>query len=103
MTTSAGEFILFMPNNSHMSNSFPELLKFPFARPHGCEPPEENAQLRHKCPVSKVQLFDGKECWVVMKHTDICSALDSTHLSAVWPAFSSPCGEEDFSYFMILT
>lgn len=96
MAASTGKFILFSPNTLHMSDVFPALLKFPFARPRGCEPPEENTQLRHKCPVSKVQLFDGKECWVVMKHNDICSALDSTHLSAVWPAFSSPCGRKSF-------
>lgn len=55
---------------------------FPFARPHDYEPPVENAELRHNAPVSKVNLFDGSEAWIVMKHKDVCEALRSEVLSA---------------------
>ncbi|KAI9699556.1 MAG: hypothetical protein M1820_007187 [Bogoriella megaspora] len=59
-----------------------QIPQFPFLRQHGVEPAPENAELRHKCPIAKAQLFDGKKVWMVMKHKDICEALSSEKLSA---------------------
>lgn len=56
---------------------------FPFSRPGKFEPPAENAGLRHNEPISKVKLFDGTECWVVARHTDVCKVLESDQFSAV--------------------
>ena len=59
--------------------------QFPFTRRHGVDPAPENAELRQKCPVTKVKLFDGSEAWVVMDDKKICEtlAMDSEKLSAV--------------------
>jgi fungal nitric oxide reductase len=54
---------------------------FPFARPSGCESPAENARLRHNDPISKVQLFDGSQCWWIGKHRDVCKVLQSDKVS----------------------
>ncbi|KAL8786596.1 MAG: hypothetical protein Q9195_008153 [Heterodermia aff. obscurata] len=55
---------------------------FPFSRPEGLEPPTENAGLRLNEPVSKVKLFDGTECWVVARHSDVREVLASDKFSA---------------------
>lgn len=56
--------------------------EFPFARKHGVEPSPLNAELRHKCPVAQVKLYDGTKAYIVMKHKDVKEALASDKLSA---------------------
>ena len=56
---------------------------FPFSRPERFEPPAENAGLRLNEPISKVKLFDGTECWVVARHSDVREVLASDKFSAV--------------------
>lgn len=56
---------------------------FPFARPRAAEPPTEFAKLRSTCPVSRVQLWDGSQPWMVVKHEDVCNVLTDTRLSKV--------------------
>lgn len=59
-----------------------DLPKFPFAREHGVEPSLLNAELRHKCPISQIRLFDGTKAYIIMKHKDVKEALSSDKLSA---------------------
>ncbi|TGZ76836.1 cytochrome P450 [Ascodesmis nigricans] len=58
-----------------------EIPQFPFKRPTGTEPPAEYAKMRAKCPVAKVQLFDGSQPFLVTKHKDICDVLTDNRLS----------------------
>ena len=60
---------------------------FPFSRPEKFEPPAENAELRLNQPISKVKLFDGTECWVVARHSDVRKVLASDQFSAVCTPF----------------
>ncbi|PQE12118.1 Cytochrome P450 55A2 protein [Rutstroemia sp. NJR-2017a BVV2] len=55
---------------------------FPFTRRHGVDPAPENAELRRKCPVSQVQLFDGSKAWLATKHKDCRQVLESQDFSA---------------------
>lgn len=60
----------------------PETLTFPFARRETFHPPPENAELRRKCPITKVKLFDNSQSWLLTKRKDCCEALASPDLSA---------------------
>lgn len=65
----------------------PDRPQFPFSRPHTTEPPKEYAKLRATCPVSRVQLWDGTEPFLVTKHKDICDVLTDDRLSKVCISF----------------
>ncbi|KAL2847416.1 cytochrome P450 55A2 [Aspergillus pseudodeflectus] len=54
---------------------------FPFARPSAAQPPTEFGELRAKCPISRVKLWDESEPWLVVKHEDVCSVLTDSRLS----------------------
>lgn len=56
--------------------------RFPFARTHAFDPPPQNAGLRKSGPVSQIELYDGTEAWIVLKHRDICDVLSSEDFSA---------------------
>ena len=56
---------------------------FPFARKSAFDPPTENSNYRSNEPVAKVKLFDDTEAWLVTRHEDVRSALESDKLSAV--------------------
>ncbi|KXZ42279.1 hypothetical protein GPECTOR_169g183 [Gonium pectorale] len=60
-----------------------DLPSFPFARPHGLEPPAEYGDMRRRCPVSPARLFDGSRVWLVTKHKDVCEALKDDRFSKV--------------------
>lgn len=55
--------------------------RFPFSRPKDWEPPIEYANLRANDPVSRVELWDGSEPWLVTKHADVASVLTDNRLS----------------------
>ncbi|KAF7874887.1 hypothetical protein EAF04_002061 [Stromatinia cepivora] len=55
---------------------------FPFTRLSGADPAPENAKLRRACPVTQVELFDGKKVWLFTKHKDCCDILASQDFSA---------------------
>ncbi|KAJ4299186.1 hypothetical protein N0V90_004430 [Kalmusia sp. IMI 367209] len=54
---------------------------FPFARPQAWDPPIEYAKLRVTNPISQVQLWDGSQPWLVVKHEDVVSVLTDNRLS----------------------
>jgi cytochrome P450 len=56
---------------------------FPFARPHGTEPPKEYAELRSKCPVARAKLFDGSNIWLITKHKDLKQVLTDGRFTKV--------------------
>lgn len=60
--------------------------KFPFSRPRAAEPALEYARLRATEPISRVELWDGSNPWLVVKHGDICNVLTDDRLSKVCPS-----------------
>ncbi|KAH8655422.1 cytochrome P450 55A1 [Xylariales sp. PMI_506] len=62
-----------------MGSSLPA---FPFTREVAYFPASENSRLRNEAPITKVQLYDGKTCWLATRHDDIKEALSSDKLSA---------------------
>lgn len=62
-----------------MASSLPA---FPFTREVAYFPASENSRLRNENPVARVQLYDGKPCWLITRHADIKEALSSDALSA---------------------
>ncbi|KAF4543073.1 Cytochrome P450 [Lasiodiplodia theobromae] len=72
--------------------------KFPFARPHGAEPPVEYARLRATNPISRVELWDGSRPWLLVKWKDIVSVATDERFSKerTRPGFPemSPGGKE---------
>ncbi|EKG17909.1 Cytochrome P450 [Macrophomina phaseolina MS6] len=55
--------------------------KFPFARPHGAEPPAEYARLRETDPISRVELWDGSRPWLLVRWKDIVSVATDERFS----------------------
>ncbi|HEX7857837.1 MAG TPA: cytochrome P450 [Sphingobium sp.] len=55
---------------------------WPFARSVPSLPPEEYAERREKCPISRVELWDGSQAWLLTRYADIRSALRDARFSA---------------------
>ncbi|QSZ30677.1 hypothetical protein DSL72_000235, partial [Monilinia vaccinii-corymbosi] len=55
---------------------------FPFTRLSGSNPAPENAEFRHRCPITQVELFDQKKAWLVTKHADCRRILEGQDFSA---------------------
>ncbi|RAL67656.1 hypothetical protein DID88_008403 [Monilinia fructigena] len=56
---------------------------FPFTRLSGSDPAPENAELRRRCSITQVQLFDTERAWLITKHADCCRVLGGQDFSAV--------------------
>lgn len=60
-----------------------QVLSFwPFARSAPSLPPAEYAERRENCPVSRVELWDGRPAWLLTRYADIRSALRDARFSA---------------------
>ena len=56
--------------------------KWPFEREEPLDPPPGYSELRAKCPVSKVELWDGSEAWLATRYADIRTLLADPRLSS---------------------
>lgn len=67
---------------------------WPFSRAVGCpyDPPPELARRRETDPLSRVELFDGREAWLATRYADIKALLQSRQVSAdgARPGFPMP-------------
>ncbi len=73
------------------------LPKFPLARPEAAVPPLEYARLRANDRVSQVELWDGSLAWLVVKHKDICSVLETSNTNASLLEYMAHLVEERLS------
>jgi len=80
-TTSTCFPVFSCPPHHARWQSSPALRRFPFACGKGAEPPTEYEYLRAHEPISKVELWDGSQAWLVVKHKDICMVLTDDRLS----------------------
>jgi len=76
-----------------MADDNAQELHYPMARDRSCPflPPAEYKELRNKCPVTKVSLYDGREAWLFTRYDDVRSVL-------AHPAASSETLADDFPF-----
>jgi cytochrome P450 len=66
-----------------------DVYAFPAARTCPFDPPPEYRELREEAPISRVNLPDGTQAWVITRHEDVRAALTD-------PRFSSDRNHPDF-------
>lgn len=64
-----------------MTAAAPTNPHYPFARPAEVLPAVEYAELRRTCPVSRVELWDKSQPFLIVKHKDITQVLTDERLS----------------------
>lgn len=60
-----------------------DLPSWPFSRERPLDPPDQLTELRQRCPVSKVRMYDGDEAWLVTRYDDIRTVLGGAGFSSV--------------------
>lgn len=65
-----------------MSESVESLPTWPFDRVDPLLPPPKLAELRERCPVSQVKMWNGSCSWLATRHSDFKTLLRSPDLSA---------------------